>query len=324
MRTKILALALVLLATPAWAAVTISVTKVTDTKVAINYDASGEAPALVRAFALDVTATGGTITDVNDYAVGDDNNGYGIFPGNFSRYITVNPTTGEVDDWGVAGYTPVADAGDPGALGGIGTSGVTIEMGSLYDTNAPAATGVLCTVSFSAGTTKVCVVGNAIRGNIVMEDASERIPVEACYTITSVECFPNTAPYAIQYADWVTYGKPNCWCSAASLPPPIEDLSDTGLVDYTAGDFQCDGDAATNRENPLLKWRVSASDLNLVIANWKKNISTADPCADVKHDFENPLLKWRVSASDLNRLISNWKKNRTQLPGNCPRTDALR
>jgi hypothetical protein len=107
------------------------------------------------------------------------------------------------------------------------------------------------------------------------------------------------------------------------LTPP-EDISDTGPANYNAGDYQCDGDANTDRENPLLKWRVSASDLNLVIGNWKKPIATANPCADVKHDSENPLLKWRVSASDLNRLISNWKKNRTQLPGNCPRTDALR
>jgi hypothetical protein len=324
MRTKILALAVVLLAAPAWATVTITVTKITATKVAINYDASLGETELVRAFALDVTATDGTIVDVNNYAIGDDNAGYGIFPGNFSRHITVNPTTGEVDDWGVAGYTPVADAGDPGALGGIGTSGVTIEMGSLYDTNDPATTGVLCTVTVTAGTKKVCVTGNAIRGNIVMEDASERtIPVAACLII-DVDCFPSTAPYAIQYADWVTFLKPKCWCSAAAISTPPEDISDTGVANYTAGDFQCDGDANTDRESPVFKWRVSASDLTLVIANWKKNISAANPCADIKHDSESPVFKWRVSASDLTRLISNWKKNRTQLPGNCPRTDALR
>jgi len=64
--------------------------------------------------------------------------------------------------------------------------------------------------------------------------------------------------------------------------------------------------------------------LSLVIGNWKKPIATANPCADIKHDSESPVFKWRVSASDLSRLITNWKKNRTQLPGTCPRTDALR
>jgi len=135
------------------------------------------------------------------------------------------------------------------------------------------------------------------------------------------DCFPNTPAYAIQYADWLMYGKPRCWCNSRVLG---EDISDTGPANYTAGDYQCDGDANTDRENPLAKWRVSASDLSLVIANWKKPIATANPCADIKHDSENPLAKWRVSASDLSRLITNWKKNRTQLAGNCPRTDALR
>ena len=322
MRKMILALAVVLLAAPAWAAVTITLTKAGN-EVTIGYNATTELPKLVRAFALDVTATGGTIVGVAGYKVGDDNNGYGIFPGNFSLYITVNPTTGLVDSWDDPNYTPVAPADDPGALGGIGTAGATLEMGSLYDTNAPAATGVLCKVTVSVGTTKLCVKGNAIRGNIVMEDASEVNPAEVCIDIGTADCFPNDVAHAIQYADWVTFGKPSCWCNAASLTPP-EDISDTGPANYTAGDYQCDGDANTDRESPVFKWRVSASDLSLVIGNWKKPIATANPCADIKHDSESPVFKWRVSASDLSRLITNWKKNRTQLPGTCPRTDALR
>jgi len=132
---------------------------------------------------------------------------------------------------------------------------------------------------------------------------------------TEPGCFPS---WYSTYFDWLAYGKPNCWCNSLVLG---EDISDTGPANYTAGDYQCDGDANTDRENPLAKWRVSASDLSLVIANWKKPIATANPCADIKHDSENPLAKWRVSAGDLSRLISNWKKNRTQLPGNCPRPE---
>jgi hypothetical protein len=50
--------------------------------IQISYDASGEAQ-LVRAFALNITATDGNIIDINDFAIGDNNGGYGIFPGAF-------------------------------------------------------------------------------------------------------------------------------------------------------------------------------------------------------------------------------------------------
>jgi hypothetical protein len=328
MRTTILALAVVLLAAPVWADVTITLTDISDTVVEVGYEATGERP---RAFALDLKVTEGTITDVTDFVIGDDNFGFGICPANFSRYITVNDQTGEVDDWGVPGYGPVADGGDPGAQGGLDTNGVTLEMGALYDNNAPPMTGVLCKVIVDYPTsTTLCVVGNALRGNVVLEDATEVVPVEACITLPPVgdECFPSDAAYATQYADWVRYGKPDCWCNSTATG---EDISDTAPGNYESGDYQCDGDANTDWVNAFLKWRVSATDLNVVIANWKRtdaNIGSGDPdtepdpCADIDHQWKNAFLKWRVSASDLNILTSNWKKNAAALPGNCPRNDA--
>lgn len=295
MRTMILALAVVLLAAPAWAGVTITLTNLGGNKVAIGYDATSESQ-LVRAFALDVTVTDGNVVDINDYAVGDDNNGYGIFPGNFSLYITVNGT-GMVDSWDDPNYTPVAPADDPGALGGIGTSGATLEMGSLYDANAPAKSGVLCTVTISEGTKKLCVTGNAIRGNIVMEDAGEVIPVEACLLF---DCFPSTFT---TYADWVTYGKPKCWCNTA--------------IDPTAtGNYQCDGDGDGKTEGAL-KYRVFSKDLGVMVSQWKKKIAeVTDPCADFDHKPEGAL-KYRVFSKDLGVLVAKWKKKDADLPGNC-------
>ena len=302
MRTMILALAVVLLAAPAWAGVTITVTKISDTKVAIGYNATSELPELVRAFALDLTVTDGNIVDINDYAVGDDNHGYGIFPGNFSLYITVNGTTGKVDSWDDPNYTPVAPAGDPGALGGLDTNGITVEMGSLYDTNAPAAIGVLCTVTVSAGTKKLCVTGNAIRGNIVMEDAAEVDPCEVCYMFVT-DCFPSTFT---TYPDWVTYGKPDCWCNSAIKPS-------------ATGNYQCDGDG-DNGVQTYYKYRIYTNDLNLLIPNWKKKIADANPCADYAHDAQT-YYKYRVYTNDLQKLIDNWKKKDADLPGNCPRAE---
>jgi hypothetical protein len=300
MRKMILALAVVLLAAPAWATVTITLTKIGDTKVAIGYDATTESQ-LVRAFALDVSVTDGTIVGIENYAIGDDNHGYGVFPGRFSLYINVLPN-GTVDNWDDPNYTPVAPADDPGALGGIGTSGATLEMGSLYDANQPAPSGTLCTVTVSAGTTTLCVIGNAIRGNIVMEDASEVIPLEACHTFIT-DCFPSSFT---TYADWVTYGKPKCWCNTA--------------IDPTAtGNYQCEGDADGVTSGAPFQYRIYTNDLNAVVANWKKKMGAAglNPCADIDHKSSGAPFQYRVYTLDLNKVVGNWKKKDAAFPGNC-------
>jgi len=316
MRTLILALTVLLFAAPVWATVTITATKDAgnERKVWIGYTSTeGER---IRAFALDIQATDGNIIDVNenDYAVGDDNGGYGIFPGSFAAApIAVNPTTGQVDNWNVAGYSPVAPAGDPDALGGIGTSGVTIEMGSLYDTAAPSQTaGTLCSVTVDDDVTKLCITANAIRGNVVLESAAEAQnlvlpngvgPNPPCVTWEDDICFPSDGPHALQYADWVAYNKPACWCP----------------VPFSPG-YQCKGDADGTTEGAL-KYRVSLNDLNVIIANWKKRMSAnPDPCADIDHKPEGAL-KYRVSLNDLNVIIANWKKRDSALTANCPLPD---
>jgi len=324
MRTLVLGLVVALLATPVWAKVTIEVVPRPGELVAdINYSLDGAETELVRAFALDITVSDGNIVGVGDYVVGDDNGGYGIFPANFSRYITVN-ANGEVDDWSSPDYTPVADGADPGALGGLGTNGITIEMGSLYETNAPGTSGRLCSITVSEDC-HVALALNAMRGGVVMESAAAAGDVElieADISTGPADCFPDTPDYALQHADWVRYGKPDCWCNSAVTG------DDVSVMNYTAGDYQCDGDAATDYENPFLKYRVFINDLNLVIANWKLRdnaIGTPggpDPCADVDHNWENPFLKYRVFINDLNIVVANWKKNAGALPGDCPRSDA--
>jgi hypothetical protein len=211
MRKLVLTLAVVAIcAAPVLADVEITLEDLGDGLVAIGYDASAEDPMLVRAFALNIAATGGNIIDINDYAVGDDNGGYGVFPGSFAAApIQVDPQTGEVVTWEVDGYTPVAPADDPDAEGEIPGPSITIEMGSLYDENAPPAVGVLCTITVDSNVTEVCVTGNAIRGNVVMEDASEATVVYACISLGA--CYPSDYP---AYDVWVAFGKPDCWCYA--------------------------------------------------------------------------------------------------------------
>ncbi|UCC22034.1 MAG: hypothetical protein JSW23_09545 [Planctomycetota bacterium] len=169
---KIVLIAMLLLAAPAMAVVTITpVQEGTTAVVAINYDASVGETELVRAFALDITVDSGqTIDAITDYKEGvsvSGDKGYGIFPGS----IDINDA-GDINDVG----TPVGDPcqlpsdTQPG-LGKLG--GITIEMGSLYvdGANAPDASGLLCKVEVS-GDCNLTVAVNVSRGEVVMEGAT--------------------------------------------------------------------------------------------------------------------------------------------------------
>ena len=295
MRKVIFALTVAILATPAWADVSITATDLGGGVVAIDYSGTE----LARAFALDITVDAGTIVDINDYAVGDDNGGYGIFPANFNRYIVVDAATGEVADWAVDGYTPVADANDPGALGGLGTNGITIEMGSLYETQAPALEGRLCTITVGA-TCTVTVTTNATRGNVVLEDATEAVVDLTGATGVQVTVAPLSPLYTGPRADqWEAVGKPDCWC-AISNPR------------------QCHGDADGTSQGKQKYW-VSTNDLDALISAWNKpleSLSGNQICADFDHASQGKM-KYRVSTNDLDILIANWNQANSPAP-DCP------
>jgi hypothetical protein len=116
--------------------------------------------------------------------------------------------------------------------------------------------------------------------------------------IKAVDCFPST--YST-YSDWVTLGKPACWCTP----------------------YQCDGDADSIDSGGINKFRVFTGDLSLIVANWKKKAgdATLDPCADIDHKDSGGLTKYRVFTGDLNILVANWKKKDAALAGNCPRPE---
>ena len=296
MKKMIVALAVVMFASPAWSTVTITAIDLGGGLVAIDY--SSDDPVLVRAFALDISVDTGTITDISDFKIGVDNNGYGIFPANFSRYIIVDPSTGEVSDWTVDSYTPVADGNDPGALGGLGTSGITIEMGSLYETHAPAKQGRLCTVTCSE-TCNLSVTPNAIRGNVVLEDASEaalnlngatNVPVTIAETAAFAPLAHVNPCYTGPHPDqWEAVGKPGCWC--ASINPR-----------------QCHGDIDGRSEGQENYW-VSFNDLAILTEAFNKpleSLSGNQICADLDHLAEGPN-QYRVSTNDLAILVASYK-----------------
>jgi hypothetical protein len=305
MKKFIVMLAVLLLASPAMAAVRISVEDEGGFTGAINYETDGEK---VRAFALDIQVDAGTIEAISDYKVGEstsDAPGYGIFPANFSRYITVDAATGEVESWDVNDYTPVADVNDPGALGGLGTNGITIEMGALYyppednSPNAPPNSGTLCKITVSQAC-NVTLEQNVTRGGVVLTDPAVAPTVESIPGSISgeVECFPSE--YST-YNDWVALGKPDCWCS----------------------DYQCDGDIDGATSGFPFNYRIYNNDLSILVDNWQKKIDdpTLDPCADIDHKSSGFPFNYRVYNNDLSILVDNWTKKDADLAGDCPRAE---
>ncbi len=313
MKRLSLVLALFLLATPALAAVRI-VVETDGTLAAIKYETDGEK---VRAFALDILTDAGTIDGITDFIRGESTAeapGYGIFPANFARYINVDVDTGEVEAWNVDDYNPVADPCDPGALGGLGTDGITIEMGALYyptddnSPNAPGNSGTLCKLVLSEEA-NLTVTLNEARGGIVLTDPT----VAASVDLGQAADVPVgggadlLAPSHPDYAEWVAVGKPVCW----------------------AYPRQCHGDADGLKEGDVqtgLSY-VGPTDLDILTAAWQVKEPPFGPgiasiengiCADFARDQEGDATGgfYRVGTTDLNILVANWLvKEAPQGPG---------
>jgi hypothetical protein len=317
MKKLSLILAALLFSTPAWS--TVRITVVPDGKTAtIKYATDGEK---VRAFALDITADKGVIQGISGFIRGEstkDKPGYGIFPANFARYITVNPDTGDVAKWDVNDYTPVADPCDPGALGGLGTAGITIEMGALYyptddsSPNAPLNQGTLFKLTLSEQA-KLTVKLNEVRGGIVLTNPDVPAVVDlAGATGIAIASVGQPVASRSDYAEWIAVGKPQCW----TFPR------------------QCHGDADGLQEGNAKTgfYYVGPNDLNILIAAWQVKEPPFGPgiatiasgiCADFAHDQGGSATTgfYRVGSTDLNRLVENWLVKEPPagpgVPGDC-------
>jgi hypothetical protein len=302
MKKLCIVVAVFLLAAPAMAAVKIIV-EASGKDASIKYQTNDER---VRAFALDITVDKGAITGISDFIRGEstaDNPGYGIFPANFARYISVDPNTGEVANWNINNYTPVADPCDPGALGGLGTNGITIEMGALYyptaddSPNAPPTSGTLFKLALSEEA-NLTVTLNEIRGGVVLTNPDEAATVDLSQATGVVvnggsDLLPPTHP---DYAEWVAVGKPACWAYPRQCHGDADGLavaSKTGTYYVGTSDLNVLTDA----------WQVKEPPFGPGIASIQNGI-----CADFAHDKEGGSKAgwYRVGTNDLNILIENW------------------
>ena len=259
---------------------------------AVHYDASGDAE-LPRAFALDITLDTGTIETL----VSSDPC-FWVHPGN----IVIE--TGVVTNEG----SPIAvqDTNYPGREEeGLGTDGITIEMGSLYDPNdpdhqdPPPDSGELLriTVDDAFLPIAVSIAENAARGGVVMEDASEDDPnITGCTMLAAIECYAGQP----DYSEWVAAGKPTCWCY------PRQCLGDADGLPFGKSNY----------------W-VTTPDLDILSAAWNQNngpTTAPGSCADFDH-LPFGKSNYRVTTPDLDILSLNWNQNNLPAPGCSPGTE---
>jgi hypothetical protein len=285
MRKVILILAVVLFTVPAWAAVTINCDQVgTTNNVLVSYNSTGETKR-VRAFALDITVSTGTITAVDDSV----STWYTIYPGSI---VIVD---GNVTDWGTAVADPCDLPSD--TKGGIGTNGITIEMGALFtppgDPNKPPISGNLLRFTVSTLPCTVTIVENQGRGGVVLTDPNlnPTVPPSSCVIGQPPDCLIGGNAGTKEYTDWVAWNKPNCWCYCR----------------------QCRGDSDAKKTGTM--W-VTVPDLNLLIAAYgKTNAQLAlipnGICADFDHKVTATK---RVTVPDLNILIAYYGKPVASVP----------
>jgi len=163
MRASLSFLIVLLLAYPAQATVVLTFTDLGNAVVELGYDASQEA-SLVRAFGLDIAVSQGIIISIENLSFD-----YWFYPGS----TIIDPETGEIIHTG----TPTVPSDTPGALGGLGTSGMTIGMASLYSEDDPVhntpppVSDVLFTFTVSAEC-DVTVAENSVLGGVVLEDST--------------------------------------------------------------------------------------------------------------------------------------------------------
>ena len=248
MKKLIMLLVVAAMVTPAMAVVEFDGDRVGDT-ITIEYNCTeGEEPrgmALLLTCSDTLLITGGTGIDV----------AYNCF----LDYAYSN------DPYALGDGDPFADPAGPGAVDvSSGVAEVSICMGVLDETgNQGAGPGVATVIELSVtGTGTLTVAADTLRGpdsGVVGSELASNLPIDIGGTPPI--CMMDTHP---DYAAWVTYGMPNCWCYRA----------------------QCNGDVdgATELGGTV---NVFMGDLNIFVPSFG-SMQTAEPgvCADLDHGTE--------------------------------------
>jgi hypothetical protein len=223
MKKILLVMAILLIATPTWAGLTITATSPDCNTVQIYYDMDVSDPNLPRAFALEISLD----NDANIGPVTYVDPNFHVYPG------SIVITGGVVTDQG----TPVAESD---------VNSMIVEMGSLYaaddpcHTSPPAENSTL--LIFKVQNDKDCNVSlaqNAIRGGVVMEDTTQEfspsyVTLTGCHVDGCDGCnFPSDHP---DYSAWLARSSPPSWCNPRQCHGDADGLMETrGKNDFWVG-----------------------------------------------------------------------------------------
>lgn len=285
---KLIFVLAVLVSSPVFALV-VDLNDIGSGQVAIQYR-DADPCNLPRMFALDITIDiPGQFTAISGYKADGESNaispGYGIYPAR----IDINDN-GDVDDYG----SPLAYSGDPGAGNGIPSNHIVLEFGSLYydDVNSPLTSGTLCVLDYSCdaamGLTITMTDEDTYRKGLVFEDITLGDVNDSLIVCYGPPCLKDTA---VEYADWVAWGSPACWCYKR----------------------QCRGDADGIKVGPF---HLNALDFAILKAAFNKQDAALalvpnGICADFNHTKTGP---FRVSALDMMIFKTYFNKQEILVP----------
>lgn len=267
MRKIIFALAVLMIAAPAWARIDVTCEQMGEDScdVLVSYDSRTEVN-LPRAFALDIIVHGCNVVAVE--CISSD---YYIHLGTMDI-----DSQGVVTNWGTC-VGEVEDHED--TLPGLDSNGVTLEMTSLYEEEdpAPANEGELVVLTLDgecSGAITVEIKENTIRGGgkaVVMENAYEVVEVNvpsSCEVLRGPACTRGAHFFDgdVGGAPWVNEGAPdNCidtydlnfmvvnWNKTPGTG--LDPCADCGCAPWIDGGNSPDGVCDTY-------------DLNKIVVNW--------------------------------------------------------
>ena len=260
---KLMCLMVALLVAPAMATITVEIVDNADLTADIVITADGaDADAdgsLLAGIAFDASVDGGaSILSVDPAKEGestDGDEGYGIFMGNIVIAET-SPGVYEITDPG----GPVAPATAPDSPPQLPGAECTLEFGCLYNVNTPEAAPLLvttlCTVTVDQATTLTLALDDTRGNSALIGGGAPSSVVFVGGAITGGECY--TGP---DYAEWVTVGKPDSWCT----------------------DRQCHGEAETPDATEVIgkgTYWVGYNDIAVLLAGFKQaypDPAPADP-----------------------------------------------
>lgn len=286
---RMMAILILVVAVPAMATVNFTATDAGSGKLTIAYTTTdGDLP---RGVAIRVGLSDGAMVD-------------------FAAPIVVAPEFNTFIDWAysnpqnfqVGNGNPLALATAAGALTGD-ASDFSISAGVLDQNGGQAAgpaSATLITIQLKKGTadqTTVTLTGDTLRGpasGVVGSVLTSNLPQSVVVKfVVPTECVKATASF---YNDWVTFGKPDCWCYK----------------------FQCRGDVNGIKELIGLT-QIGATDLNVFKGAFGKApalIPAGGICADLNHAKEL-VGTARVGATDLTQFKLYYGKSAAQLT-ECP------